>query len=92
MKDYRFYIDFQDRTRKRKRLSPNNCIAVCINCKWIDKGEVMMECLAPVATEPIANTNFLGHSAISQSYISENCVRISENKARQIHPNLFNYL
>lgn len=96
MKNYRFYLEFKDAKSKRKatRLNPcnhsGNVIAtIPVNGYWVRDGQIMNDAIG--ALQDMPNSVCCGTSC-SYGYLRERCIRISEKQARDIHPNLFNYL
>lgn len=91
MQGYRFYLEHASRKDKRKNNHNGNVIALDIeNGYWIDsRKQCMRECVSAVYFYP--NSPVCG-SNCSMEYIQDNCKRISESKARDIHPLLFSYL
>lgn len=81
MKDFRFYEEFRN---KRRGESAGTVVAVWLpSCRY---GE--WEGFVSVFEHPnCATINYCGGS---YDYLRQNCKRISEERARQIHPNLFN--
>jgi hypothetical protein len=91
MKDFRFYEVYKN---KRKGITEGNVIAVIPENKWIDqdrtgKAQLMYDSIGAVYFRP--NSPVCG-SGVSQDYLWAMCKRISESKAREIHPALFQYL
>ncbi len=81
MTGVRFYEEF---TNTRKKVSEGNCIAV------LDAhGDGCFDAIAAVfyqSNSPPASTS------VSREYPSRRCRRVSESRARQIHPRLFDFL
>lgn len=91
MKGYRFYEEYSD---KRKGISSGNVVAIIPENRWTIRhhdGSVDVIYHAIGAVYFHSNSDVCGTSA-TQGYLSEGCKRISESKARQIHPALFQYL
>lgn len=89
MKYVRFYLEHRDKKMKRKGIHQGNVIAVFIredgNFQW-NPGSQSIECIAAVhyfPDSPCASTS------VGIEYLRENCKRISEAMARDIHPQLF---
>ncbi len=69
----------------------NNCIAVPLeNGRPLWQGNTMMMDAIVTANE-LTNRWPVGGS-VEQDYLRKRCVRVSEELARQLHPNLFRYL
>lgn len=87
----RFYEEYSN---KRKGIKQGNVVAVIPENKWIDyrshgTAELLFDGIGAVffyPNSPVCGTN------VAQGYLRESCKRISESKARQIHPALFQYL
>lgn len=91
MEGIRFHQEFLDKSRRK---SAGNVVAVIVNNRWLVKihgggydwiygavGSVFSRADSPVAS-----------TGVSQTFLSERTKRISEEKARRIHPELFKYL
>ena len=90
MKDFRFYLEHESPAAKRRGEHNGNVTATY--GPWYLSGQpatVTVECIAAVFDRP--NSQVCGCSA-SRDYLAKNCKRISEARARKIHPNLFAYL
>ena len=90
MKGIRFYEELENKNRKGEK-SKGTVVAVLYENSWIDhnRKDVMFDTISSLFDEP--NSVVCGGIA-SRSYLWDNCRRISEAKAREIHPNLFQYL
>lgn len=90
MKGVRFYEDFTDKRNKRKGESQGNVIAVFPENTWLrcDEGVLyrMFDGIGAVYFYP---NSPVGGCNVSQGYLWESCKRVSEAKARQVHPSLF---
>jgi hypothetical protein len=87
MSGIRFYLDFRD---KSKRKSGGNIVAVLqLNGAYWSSGKVCYEALAALFDRPNAPVAGTG---VALDYLRERCQRISEAKARAIHPALFQRL
>lgn len=81
MKGIRFYEEF---TSKRRGESAGNAVAVAE-----PNGDGTYEAIAPLydtPNSPVASTS------IHWNYLFKNCKRVSEARAREVHPELFKYL
>jgi len=96
MKGYRFYEEFMNKNKESEE-SLGNVIAVFLKPSkgggtpygyWGSSGW-LWECLSAIYLH--ANSD-VSVSGVSPQYLTENCKRISEEKARQIHPKLFERL
>ncbi|MCK5015379.1 MAG: hypothetical protein KAS66_16350 [Candidatus Omnitrophica bacterium] len=93
MKYIRFYQEFSD--EKTKKVPTGNVIAVETDLRGFPNyfnyggGKVNAPCVSAIFEEP--NSECIGDD-VSKQYLQENTKRISEAKARKIHPNLFKYL
>jgi len=102
MNGYRFYLEYENNAKKRKgtRKEPGDhlgtVIAVVEGSHFLSRSyenkiprQWVYEVISAVYFEP--DSLCCGSSA-SMAYIQDNCKRISEKLAREIHPNLFVYL
>ena len=85
MKGYTFYLEYETPADKRKGKDSGNVCAV-FGDWFYSHGHPMRECISAVYFH--RNSATCGSSA-SAEYLRKNCKRISEAKARQIHPRLF---
>lgn len=92
MKDFRFYLEYESPAKKRKGEDRGNILAVFTDKEfWFMIGdEWVTECISSLMDTPNC-ANICG-SQVSLSYLRMKCKRVSEQKAREIHPNLFAYL
>jgi hypothetical protein len=81
MKGIRFYEEF---TNKRKGLSAGNAVAVGESNR-----NGTFEAIVPLYDQP---NSPVASGSISNEYLFEKCKRVSEARAREVHPNLFEYL
>ena len=88
MKGYRFYLEYDTPTLKRHCTHSGTVIAT-FGDPFISLGHAMIECIGSVYNEP--NSPVCCTSA-NLDYIHDYCKRISEVKAREIHPKLFERL
>lgn len=92
MKGIRFYEELRNKNRKNEE-SKGTVIAVFYESRWVDYrpglAQVLFDTIGSLFDEP--NSVVCG-SVASSSYLSEDCRFISEEKAREIHPELFRYL
>lgn len=96
MNGYRFYLEFSTTYRKKKSGKENkghsgNVCAISTDKNLISArgSELMFEGLVSVFDHPNSPVNWSG---ASWGYLRSKCKRISEAKARQIHPVLFQRL
>ena len=107
MKGYRFYEEFDSSYKKRKRQGTGNVLALDLDpttgrpfgqsqMTWPDgcPGKPgpsiwVMECTAAILSEP--NSPVTG-TMVSQKVLAKNYRKISEKRAREIHPALFAWL
>jgi hypothetical protein len=85
VKDVRFYLEFRSSYAKRKgKDHTGNCIA-----RFLNDDPFVLEGLASLFSwpnSPVASTSF------RRSFLRLRCKRITEAKAREIHPRLFEFL
>ena len=98
MKGIQFYLEYPNKTEKhkgtRKSLGNHsgNCIAVILNenNRRLWQGNTLcFDVIGNVFDIPNSSCCF---SSASLDYLNENCKRISEQQAKEIHPKLFDYL
>lgn len=94
MKGFRFYAEYPDNKSKRKgtrkKLGPHsgNVVAISIAAES-NRGSTGPEGYSSVYDYANAPVNW---GAVSREYLRDNCRRISEAQAREIHPQLFGRL
>lgn len=95
MKGVRFYLEYKDAKHKRQGVHEGNVIAVLdvmgdgFRAQYMGDLQYTHECLGAIffyPNSPVAGTQC--HIGV----LRERCKRISEAKARQIHPRLFERL
>jgi len=89
MKGIRFYLEYNSIKDKRQNNHNGNVLAVFYDLYRFMHGGIVYDCIGALTNNP--NSSVCSTSA-SDDYISDNCKRISEEKARVIHPALFQYL
>ena len=90
MKGYRFYLEFNSPADKRAGRDNGNVAAVIVEDGIFWSGDVACyEAIGNVFSH--ANSMVCGTS-VSVDYLATYTKRISEQEAREIHPNLFAYL
>lgn len=95
MKNYHFFLEYSSKSAKRATTRKNlgnhtgNIIAVDSGDSFLSGGQVMRECVSALTLYP---DSVVCGSSVSVDYIRENCKRVSEKVAREIHPNLFSTL
>lgn len=88
MKGFKFYLEYDDEKEKRKATRKNlgdhsgNVVAVFGEFDHV----AVKDCLGAVFF--VGNSD-VACSTVSYDYLRENCKRISEKQAREIHPKLF---
>ncbi len=86
MKGYRFYLTHDTPKEKREGSDNGNCVA--IDTDVLEK-HGSLEGFGPVFFSPNSPVCWSG---ISSEYLRTKCKRISEARARKIHPELFKRL
>ena len=87
MKGIRFYLEFTDTS---KRASGGNVVAAfVINGAYLSRGTSCYEAIAALFDHPDAPVTGTGVALV---YLRRRCKRISEVKARLVHPALFERL
>jgi len=87
MNGIRFYLEFTDKSKRK----PGGTVvaALMLNGSYWSSGTICYEAIAAVfdcANSPVAGTG------VARDYLRQKCKRISEAKARIIHPVLFERL
>lgn len=90
MKGYMFYEEFDSSYKKRIRRGSGNVLALDIDARGLpfDNGHGL-ECTAAVYSH--ANSPVAG-ATISRTVLTKNYLRITEVRAREIHPVMFEFL
>ena len=94
MKGFRFYLEFENKSAKKKSGKENrnhsgNVVAIFNNSLCVRNGSLLYEGLSGVYFEENSPVNY---GSIGYEYLHDNCKRISEKLAREIHPELFKRL
>lgn len=95
MKGFTFYLEYlsskerRKATRKELGNHSGNCLAVYGNSFIPGDHYVKKECVSSVFDT--ANSDVCT-SSCQLDWLRSNCLRISEQQARKIHPKLFQYL
>lgn len=92
MKGYKFYLEHDSAKDKRVGNHSGNCFAVLLGKDGRplrQSDPAMVEGIGAVYKHP--DSGVAGCSA-ARAYLREKCKRVSESKAREVHPNLFRYL
>ena len=92
----RFYEELDDKNRKAET-SQGTVVAVILeksgrswNLVWrIQNNKAITDCFAGVFDRP---NSPVCTSRVARNYLMDSCRRIPEAKAREIHPQLFEYL
>ena len=87
MNGIRFYLEFTDKSKRK----PGGTVvaALVLNGSYWSSGTICYEAIAAVfdwANSPVAGTG------VACNYLRQKCQRISEAKARAIHPAMFERL
>ncbi|HEY9516345.1 MAG TPA: hypothetical protein VIQ74_11760 [Gemmatimonadaceae bacterium] len=89
MRGYRFFEEFSD---GRFETSSGNVIAVDITGEsFVQEGGVCYGAVVAFPDSATPNSPVLGR-LFNAEYLGARCRRISESRARSIHPRLFEYL
>lgn len=96
MNGYKFYLEFPDKKAKRQSGKENKghsgnvaALATGKEFTYVRNGGIIQEGFTAVYFSPNSPVNWGG---VSWDYLKEKCKRISEVKAREIHPALFERL
>lgn len=84
MKHFRFYQEFTSDSRKTP--TGNVVAAITGNGAFISGGKACFEAIAALISQPDSP---VAGTAASLDYLRTRCKRVSETKARAIHPSLF---
>lgn len=92
MKGVRFYEELENKNRKDET-SQGNVIAIFTDTGRVDAREwgvfYAYDCLSATFFHPNSDVS---SGSVSTDYLAEKCRRISEARARAIHPRLFERL
>lgn len=91
MKGYQFYEEFESSYKKRKHQGSGNVLALDIdtNGRPLYSYGGNMECTAALLSEP--DSPVCG-TQVSRQVLAKNYCRITEKRAREIHPEMFQFL
>jgi hypothetical protein len=99
MKDYRFYLEYDRPSFKKKATVKNpgdhsgNVIAVIyVNGVYWSGSQGKEPCYDAIGALMFHPNSSVCSTGVSLNYLRERCKRIPESIARQIHPNLFTVL
>ncbi len=85
MKDHSFYLEYPTPRDKRKKTG-NPTVLIRIGEPFYS-GEMCYSCWSSVIE---GNRVLSGSGNVSVGYLRSHCTRVSEAKAREIHPEIFN--
>lgn len=88
MKGIRFYLEYGSKQRKRKGDDKGTVVALLTGSEHT-LHDYTQEAIASVFDYPDSP---VASGAVSRRYLSDECKRIPEAKARDIHPTLFQWL
>lgn len=91
MKDHKFYVEYPSTFDKRENTRGDNCLVI-FGESFISGNEIVYECVATVSMQERPNCPAIAESQVSVGHLRKFCKRVSEKRAREIHPNLFAYL
>jgi hypothetical protein len=94
MKGYWFYLKYESPEDKAKGVHSGNCLAVLFkHTGWKKRretfqsgGSLLVRCYAPCFRYPNAPCV---PAAVAIHYLNSRCKRITEKRAREVHPKLF---
>ena len=95
MKGYKFYLEYPTRkdkasgTRKAPGNHSGNVLTVIDDTVRVDNHKILYDALGAVLFMKNSPAAF---TSVCYEYLNEHCKRISENLAREIHPELFKVL
>lgn len=89
MKGYTFYLEYPSKQDKRKKRG-NPTVLVAYGKPFLSGQSGKIACVETVSAAIEGDRNLFTSGAASLDYIRENCTRVSEAKARSIHPEIFN--
>lgn len=94
MKGYRFYEVYASKKAKRKRESQGECLALCVDEEWYFtfNGQRNVAVKGAVSAVYDGPDSPVGYGAVGREFLRERCRRVSEKRAREIHPRLVEYL
>lgn len=92
MKGYRFYAEYDSPAAKRRREGNGNVVAVLLDEHgaeyWIP-GKPIMKCISAIFSHP---NSPVASGGVHRGYLARKCRRVSEARAREIHPAMFAWL
>ena len=93
MKGYRFYEELENKGRKAEQ-SKGTIVAVLwenyqVELDGYNEYYAQYDAVAGILDEPNSEA---GSVVVPDRWLRENCKRVSERRAREIHPQLFAYL
>ena len=87
MNGVRFYEEYAD---KKRGISAGACLAVTPDDGYFDAvGGWVYGCVGPLMADHLPNTSALCGCQVASDWLRANCKRVSEARARLVHPNLF---
>ncbi len=89
MNGYRFYLEHATPSAKRRRHHAGTVVAIIPTQSRFQDGQIVFDAVGSVYDVPDSPVTSTG---AAQAFLSRNCRRISESKARTIHPTLFNFI
>lgn len=94
MKGYRFYLEHASNADKRKGKHTGNVVAVPLDERgreyWYPHAPGTVEAISAVFSHP--NSDVASGGVDFWHYIRGRCKRISETRAREVHPKLMAWL
>ena len=91
MKDVTFYVEYDTPKHKQQNKNNGNCLAVYRNERCYSNGDLYFTSAGAIQN-CVPNCCHITFTGVSSRYLSENCKRVSEGVAREIHPALFKVL
>jgi len=90
MDGIRFYLEFESPAKKRKGEHSGNCLALFAGREYRhwdpSANDVVIECIGSVFDDPDSPC---AGTAVAQGILAKRFKRVTEAKAREIHPALF---
>lgn len=89
MKGIRFYLEHNSKQDKRQGNHNGNVLAVFYELYRFTYDGIVYDCIGALTDKP---NSVVCSTSASDDYLSDNCKRISEKTAREIHSELFKRL
>ena len=86
MRGIRFYQEFANKSKTRPT---GNVTAIFLDSRLVGRNQVTYSAVSGVYEH---SDSAVASTIVSEDYLREKCKKVSEEKARRIHPALFEYM